>query len=270
MTSPSSRAAQGRSPDAAAASLPSLIAALADGSPRPHAIWYGPDGRTELSGSSLANWTAKVAGLVTDELALGPGDLASVPARRSWQRLPAVLGCWWAGLTVTDSATEAADVAFVDEGQDAAGDEEFVLSAHPLGAPVATPATHQRDFTAAVLPQQDRLGAPATAADWVAVREPVDPGVRASAVVRDAERLAAAWTAERPDRSGGPLLVAADAADTLRRRMRIVLAAWMIGGYPVQLARNTPPAEIARLAAAERAVATCGVAVDGLPQWHAR
>jgi uncharacterized protein (TIGR03089 family) len=118
------------------------------------------ESRTELSGASLTNWTAKVAGLLQDELAAAPGDRVTVQLPTGWQTAPVVLGTWWAGLVVTDADDPASAAAFVTPGFDGSADEVFVVSGHPLGAPTPAAAlrAHQRDFTTAVLPQADRLG----------------------------------------------------------------------------------------------------------------
>lgn len=129
---------------------------------RPRLTWYTADGdRTELSTASLANWSAKVAGLLTDELGATPGDRVAVLLGPGWQTLPILLGTWWAGCVVTDQDDPEAVAAFVPDGADpalGAADEVFVVSGHPLGAPSRAVAPHQRDFTAAVLPQADRFG----------------------------------------------------------------------------------------------------------------
>ena len=44
---------------------------------QPRLIWHGT-GRTELSTATLANWSAKTAGLLVDELGTQPGQVAAV------------------------------------------------------------------------------------------------------------------------------------------------------------------------------------------------
>ncbi len=127
---------------------------------RPRLTTYTSGFRTELSTASLANWSAKVAGLLLDELGCGRGDVVYVGVGAGWQTAPILLGCWWAGLTATDQDVPEAAAAFVADGSDpavGAADEVFVVSGHPLGAPSRSVAGHQRDFTAAVLPQADRF-----------------------------------------------------------------------------------------------------------------
>lgn len=126
----------------------------------PRLVTYGPLGRTELSTASLANWSAKVAGLLRDELGLGPGAVVSVRTGAFWQTLPILLGCWWNGAVVTPDDDPDAAAAFVADGSDAAADDVFVVSGHPLGAPSRQVSAHQLDFTGAVLGQADRFGSP--------------------------------------------------------------------------------------------------------------
>ncbi|SDP04101.1 TIGR03089 family protein [Nakamurella panacisegetis] len=146
-----------------------LLGPLLRGDPhRPRLTTYVGGFRTELSTASLANWSAKVAGLLVDELGLGPGDGVQVAVGAGWQTAPILLGSWWAGLTVLD-VEDGAAVAFVPDGGDSGADDIFVVSGHPLGAPSRSVAPHQRDFTGAVLPQADRF-APRGAAAPIALR----------------------------------------------------------------------------------------------------
>ncbi len=127
---------------------------------RPRLTTYTAGFRTELSTASLANWSAKVAGLLLDELGCRAGDVVYVGVGAGWQTAPILLGSWWAGLTVTDQDLPQAAAAFVPDGSGpsvGAADEVFVVSGHPLGAPSQAVAAHQRDFTTAVLPQADRF-----------------------------------------------------------------------------------------------------------------
>lgn len=140
-----------------------LLGPLLSGDPHtPRLVVHAGGGRTELSTPSLANWSAKVAGLLIDELGVAAGDPVVIRLDAGWQTVPILLGSWWAGAVVTDLDDPAADVAFVADGAAAGADEVFVVSGHPLGAPSANVQAHQRDFTTAVLGQADRFGAPVT------------------------------------------------------------------------------------------------------------
>lgn len=137
-----------------------LLGPLLTGDPHiPRLVLYAGTARTELSTASLANWSAKVAGLLVDELGTSPGDPIAVRLGAGWQTAPILLGCWWAGAVVTDADDPGAGAAFVADGQDARADEVFVVSGHPLGAPSVTVLAHQRDFTTSVLGQADTFTA---------------------------------------------------------------------------------------------------------------
>ncbi len=247
---------------AAAPGLVALIQSIADDPRRPRLVCYTADGaRTELSGGSLANWTAKVAGLMRDELGLGVGDIAVVSARTGWQLAAVLLGCWWAGLTVTDAAPDAA-VAFVDPGGDADADEVFVLSGHPLGAPATDIAAHQRDFTTATLPQSDRPGPPGDAGGgWVAI-DAAGTAVTASALADAAHGAAARLDHGTP---GRPVLLSTVPWDLPEGVSRTLLGALAADGALVQCATELADAELAVIAQAEHATGAVGRGVTGLP-----
>lgn len=242
-----------------------ITAALFDGwagadPHRPRLVWHG-SGRTELSTASLLNWSAKTAGYLVDELGAGPGDPVLWRVRRSWQGLPLLLGCWWAGLTVVDDEAVAADLAgevvaaFVDVGDDADADEVVVASPHPFGLAVPDLPALQRNVADAILPQADRF-APrfrGPAGDDPAIRTAAGP-VPVGAVLAGAARAAA------PLGDGAVLLSAREPAlpDGV---VNGPLAAWAAGGTYVF---SPPPAS--RVAADERVTVTLGVDVPGLPR----
>ena len=229
---------------------------------RPRVTVYAPAGRTELSTGSLANWSAKVAGLLVDELGLVAGDPVAVRLPAGWQTAPVLLGIWWAGLTVVDADAPAADgvaAAFVADGaddSDVTADEVFVVSGHPLGAPSRQVAAHQRDFTGAVLPQADRF-APRAA---VAANDVV---VRTTAGDLDlAGLLTAARVASRTIGTDGRLL--SDRPWTLPDGVTgTLVAALAAGGSLVQVLPGGAD-DLVAIAGAERATVTDGPVVAGL------
>ncbi len=223
---------------------------------RPRLTTYTGGFRTELSTASLANWSAKVAGLLVDELGAGPGDQVYVGVGAGWQTAPILLGSWWAGLTVTDLDLPDAVAAFVPDGASSAAgaaDEVFVVSGHPLGAPSAVVAAHQRDFTTAVLPQADRFAARA-AASPVAVRN-------AAGDVSVVELLEAARTAGLPD---GSRLMSVLPWSLPEGLARTLLAAFAVDGSLVH-SDSTGDALVAQ-SHDERATVTGGFDAPGLPR----
>lgn len=148
-----------------------LLEPLAAEPHAPRLVHYGPGGRAELSTATLTNWSAKVAGLLTDELGLDPGDRALLRPMPGWLPAPILLGCWWAGVTVRiDDAADPTGpfaIAFLPDPAGAGGaasdgvsdggaDEVLVVSAHPLALPSRRLLPHQRDFSTAVLAQADQ------------------------------------------------------------------------------------------------------------------
>ena len=182
---------------------------------QPRLTFYdGDSNRTELSTASLVNWSAKIAGLLTEEVGAAPGALVQLTLPPGWLHLPVLLGAWWAGLTVTGDEHPDAVAAFVAPGTDAVADEVFVVSAHPLGLAAAGLAPHQRDLATAARPHADRYspppGAPAPALPGLSVADVLDRA-RAAAVEPGARvLLTEPWTLPDPGiaRLLGPLVAA--------------------------------------------------------------
>ncbi|MDQ2723282.1 MAG: TIGR03089 family protein, partial [Actinomycetota bacterium] len=60
--------------------------------------------RVEVSGTTLANWAAKTANLLRDELGVQQGDRVAVLLPAHWQTAAVLLGAWWCGAVVSDPA----------------------------------------------------------------------------------------------------------------------------------------------------------------------
>jgi uncharacterized protein (TIGR03089 family) len=96
------------SPGPARATVPEeLLAALVDSDPgRPRVTWYddtdGPTRgeRIELSGRVLANWVAKGANLLVDDLDVEPGDVVTLDLPAHWRLLCWAGAAWAAGAVV--------------------------------------------------------------------------------------------------------------------------------------------------------------------------
>jgi len=112
--------------------------------------------RVEVSGTTLANWAAKTANLLRDELGVQPGDRVAVLLPAHWQTAAVLLGAWWCGAVVTDPAApfgEDISVALcthdrLDEARHAA--EVAVLSLDAFGRSVDGLPVGVTDYAGAV------------------------------------------------------------------------------------------------------------------------
>lgn len=118
--------------------------------------------RIEVSSVTLANWAAKTANLLRDELGAGPGSRVAVLLPAHWQTVAVLLGIWWIGAEVV-AAGESADLALcaadrLDEADAAAvGGEVAVLSLDPFGKPAADLPIGVTDYATAVRVHGDQI-----------------------------------------------------------------------------------------------------------------
>jgi uncharacterized protein (TIGR03089 family) len=118
--------------------------------------------RIELSAVTLANWAAKTANLLRDELGAGPGTRVAVLLPAHWQTAAVLFGVWWIGAEVL-LQTSAADIALctrdrLDEADDAvAGGEVAVLSLDPFGKPAEDLPIGVTDYATAVRVHGDQI-----------------------------------------------------------------------------------------------------------------
>ncbi|HEX6246440.1 MAG TPA: TIGR03089 family protein [Nocardioidaceae bacterium] len=143
-----------------------LAAALRSGPARPLVTFYddATGERVELSVTTYANWVAKTAGLVQDELDVEHGALALVDLPTHWLGAVWLGGLWSGGQVVTTDPAAADDADLVVCGPEGveryAGRAETVpvvaLSLRPLGARFVEPLpTGVVDYGAVVLAQPD-------------------------------------------------------------------------------------------------------------------
>jgi uncharacterized protein (TIGR03089 family) len=251
-----------------AATPPDLLAALvAADATRPRLTWYDDaDGETrgeriELSGRVLANWVAKAANLLTDELGIERGDVVALDLPVHWRAVYWALAAWRVGAVVS-----------VDGGSAGAATAAAVVTADPAGAAasaggqvvaISLPALARRWSGGA----NGTLALPTGAVDEAAdlssqpdVFEPVDPpdaddaalrvpgrAVTAGQLVAEARSVAAKgdWSA------GSRVAVAPTSGDALGQALFGVLAAWTVDGSAV-LVREPDPALVASRWSAER------------------
>lgn len=130
--------------------------------------------RIELSTVTLANWAAKTANLLRDELGAGPGSRIAVLLPPHWQTAAVLLGVWWIGAEAVlrpppgrfaPAPEEAgpADIALctaerLAEADDAAaGGEVAVLSLDAFGKPVPDLPIGVTDYATAVRVHGDQI-----------------------------------------------------------------------------------------------------------------
>ncbi|MEV3901227.1 TIGR03089 family protein [Mycobacterium sp. NPDC050551] len=117
--------------------------------------------RIELSAVTLANWAAKTANLLRDEMGAGPGSRVAVLLPAHWQTAAVLFGVWWIGAEVVLDGE--ADVALctldrLPEADDAVGVGEIaVLSLDPFGKPVPDLPVGITDYATAVRVHGDQI-----------------------------------------------------------------------------------------------------------------
>lgn len=151
-----------------------------DGS-APLVTYYDTDAgvRTELSGTTLANWVAKTSNLMADELVLDPGAPVELVLARTdpghWMTLVWALACWQTGAVVTLGRPEAAGLVVCGPAyaEVQPGHAELVAcSLHPLGLGLQPPVpVGVVDYATEVRAQPDLWGGARVASDAPAWRD---------------------------------------------------------------------------------------------------
>jgi uncharacterized protein (TIGR03089 family) len=147
-----------------------LLDPLVRDNPMGPRITYYDDGtgeRIELSAVTLANWAAKTANLLRDELGAGPGSRVAVLLPAHWQTAAALFGVWWIGAEVVlggpADQIDAVDLALctadrLDAADAAVGMGEIVaLSLDAFGKPVPDLPVGITDYATAVRVHGDQI-----------------------------------------------------------------------------------------------------------------
>ncbi|MFF7655414.1 TIGR03089 family protein [Streptomyces sp. NPDC007983] len=156
-----------------------LRSALAADPARPLVTFYddATGERVELSVATFANWVAKTANLLQDDLAVAPGDRVALLLPAHWQTAVWLLACSSVGvLADVDGDPAAADVVVsgpdtLEEARACSG-ERMALALRPLGGRFPQPPQGFADYAVEVPSQGDRF----------APYAPVDPDAPALAV----------------------------------------------------------------------------------------
>lgn len=123
--------------------------------------------RIELSTATLANWAAKTANLLRDELGAGPSTRVAVLLPAHWQSAAVFFGIWWIGAEVVLGCEGPADIALCTADRLAEADEAVgtgsgpgevaVLSLDPFGKPAADLPIGVTDYATAVRVHGDQI-----------------------------------------------------------------------------------------------------------------
>ncbi|UGY91777.1 TIGR03089 family protein [Streptomyces gobiensis] len=177
-----------------------LRSELATDAARPLVTFYddATGERVELSVATFANWVAKTANLLQDELSAEPGDRLALLLPAHWQTAVWLLACFSTGV-VAEPHGDPATADLVASGPDTletAGSctgDRIALSLRPLGARFPQPPTGFIDYAVEVPGQGDHF-TPYGAVD------PDDP-----ALIIGGEQLSAAQVVERARADAGTL-----------------------------------------------------------------
>ena len=205
--------------------------------------------RIELSTVTLANWAAKTANLLRDELGAGPGTRVAVLLPAHWQTAAVLLGVWWIGGEVVLSGS--ADLALctsdrLDEaGEAVAGGEVAVLSLDPFGKPAPDLPIGVTDYATAVRVHGDQYAA-----------EP-RPGPALEGRSVDEVLAAAAESASGAGLTGSDRVMSALPWSTPDELVANVLAVFVTGASLVQV-NNPDPAALQRRAETEKVTRRLG------------
>ncbi|OMB92942.1 TIGR03089 family protein [Mycobacterium sp. NS-7484] len=198
--------------------------------------------RIELSTVTMANWAAKTANLLRDEMGAGPGTRVAVLLPAHWQTAAVLFGIWWIGAEVVlgGGSDNPADVALctsdrLDEADEAvSGGEVAVLSLDPFGKPAEDLPIGVTDYATAVRVHGDQI---------VPERSP-GPALAGRSV---AEVLGAAQSASAAQGFTDKDRVLSSASwDTPDELVTNLLAVFTVGASLVQVANPDPGAQARR------------------------
>jgi uncharacterized protein (TIGR03089 family) len=191
--------------------------------------------RIELSTATLANWAAKTANLLRDELGAGPSSRVAVLLPAHWQTAAVLFGVWWIGAEVVLDGGDA-DIALctadrLDEADAAVGmGEVAVLSLDPFGKPVPDLPVGVTDYATAVRVHGDQIVPEQNPGSALDSRSAVD-------VIAAAQQSAAAQGLSSSDR-----VLSSARWNTAEELIDNMLAVFAVGASLVQVANPDPSA----------------------------
>ncbi len=242
-----------------------LAAALARDPAGPLITFY--DDRTgeraELSAITMANWVAKTANLLQDDVGVDAGDRVAVLLPAHWQTAAVLFAAWSAG-AVAAADPAGAQAAFTDAERVGAAlaagvPDVFALSLAPLGRGFGdvTP-DGARDYATDVLDHGDRFTPRSPVGDDAAALDIGDGTIAGRELVEVCRRRAAELGLLERDR----LLSTLD-WDTPVDWVDGLLAP-LAAGASLVLCPKPDPAALPGRAEAEQVTATLGVTLPGI------
>jgi uncharacterized protein (TIGR03089 family) len=193
--------------------------------------------RVELSVATTANWVAKTANFLVDELGVEPGDVVGVTLPLHWQTAVVLLACWSTGAVVAWDADPSYAVTFTDPGgRDPALDQlpperVVTLSLAPMGV----------DFSRLVAAQPDGF----------------------VAVDASGEDVVDAFGS--PSLASGARVLTVMGLDTAAGLAGGLIGPLAVAGSVVQV-RHPDPSLLADRCGTERVTHTVGISAPGLPR----
>jgi uncharacterized protein (TIGR03089 family) len=193
--------------------------------------------RVELSVATTANWVAKTANYLLDEIGVEPGETVGVMLPLHWQSAVVLLACWSVGAVVAWDADPSYALVVTDTArresslEALAADRVVTLSLAPMGA----------DFSRLVAAQPDVFVAhEASGADVVAAFAP-------------------------PDLASGARVLTVMSLETSAGLSGGLIGPLAVDGSVVQV-RHPDPSLLADRCATERVTHTVGITAPGLPR----
>jgi uncharacterized protein (TIGR03089 family) len=195
----------------------------------------GSGERVELSVATTANWVAKTANFLVEEIGVEPGETVGVMLPLHWQTAIVLLACWSAGAVVAWDADPSYALAVTDLARrDAAlerlpADRVVTLSLAPMGI----------DFSRLVAAQPDAF------------------------VALDASGADVVEAFASPDLADGARVMSVLGLDTAAGLAGGLIGPLAAGGSVVQV-RDADPARLADRCVTERVTHAVGVTVPGV------
>lgn len=257
-------------PTVSPASTPRTPAALLDAAllrdpARPLITYYDDAGdeRVELSVTTFANWVAKTANLLRDDLGADAGTTVALHLPAHWQAAVWLGACWALGAVAAPGA-ERADVAVVGPhhvGEAPAADEVVVLGLGPLGLPrpgVPRPAPPSIDYDLEIRSHGDRFVAGRPVDPQAEAMRTAEGSLSGAALVDRAARAADDWRLTRGDR-----LLTTHTLDTAHAVLAGLLVP-LAADVTAVLCRNLAPERLAARVASENVTAATGLPTSAM------